>query len=70
MSAEQPPTGPARQRIDYDPEAVIASLAGQLTSALVDGARLEAMVRTLAGENAAQAAQLAELRGKTGGATE
>lgn len=69
MSA-QPTAGPATQRIGYDPEVVIASLAAQLTAAIVEGARLEAIVRTLAGENATQAAQLAERSGppaSTGG---
>lgn len=70
MPAEQAPADPSSQRIDYDPEVVITRLAGQLTAALVEGARLEAIVRSLATENASQAAQLAEQHGKPAAAAQ
>lgn len=62
MSPDQPVGDPQTQRIDYDPEVVITRLAGQLTAAYVEAARFEAIVRTLAGQNAALHAQVEQLQ--------
>lgn len=69
---EQPRPGDESQRIEYDPEHVIARLHARLAdiigtpaaAAELEAARLEAMVRRLATDTATQTAQLAELRGK------
>lgn len=67
MTAPQPSGDP--QRVDYDPEVVITRLAGQLTAAHVEAARLEAIARALAGQNATLQAKLDELT-RTAGGTE
>lgn len=70
MAAEQPATEPVR--IEYDVESVITRLQNRLAdiigppaaAAEVEAARLEAIVRKLAGDNATLEAQLGEARSK------
>lgn len=75
MTSPDPATQPAAPALQIDGDVVldllrdrIAELVGRpAAAAMVDAARLEAMTRSLAADNATQAAQLAELRGKTTG---
>lgn len=72
MSDQTLPAG--EQRVDYDPEHVIARLQRRLGEIIgdpaaaveVEAARLEAIVRSLAGQAATQQAQLDELQNPAG----
>jgi hypothetical protein len=75
MADQQPPAGET-QRIDYDPEVVIARLQARLAAVIgapaaeveVEAARLDAIVRSLAGQNAALQAQIGAAAPAQGGA--